>query len=243
MSSGTKKKRTMTKSAGARKKQKQKDDEQNVEDEMRMYGMAVQGFVDKLTRQVYEDWHDGYEEQAETTGEWFMTLRLPLQKILDIGIADKSCLKQCNELLKVLSTSWKDLNEVGSRVKMTTMLGETCDRLSFELRAPWSENPMDISAFCFGSHPEDIFAYIWNALLRTHASLEGTDEGLLLQCIKDASDNKGDDITFDGPLCHPYADPADDYGDESNAPDRKALACIIKEKESVWKVLPKTYTR
>ena len=119
MSSSTKKKRTMTKSTddGSRKKQK---DKQNIEDEMRKYGRDVmnnlQAIVDKLTRQVNQDWHNGYEKQAVTTGEWFMALRLPVQKLLDIGIGEKSCLKQCNELLKILSTSWKDLNEVESRV-------------------------------------------------------------------------------------------------------------------------------
>jgi len=234
MSSGTKKKRMMAKSTGARKKQKAKYDEQNVENEMRMYGMAVQGCVDKLTRQVYEDWHNGWEKQAVTTGEWFMALRLPLQKVLDIGVEEKSCLKQCNELLKILSTSWKDLNEVGSRVEVKTMLCDSNDDKSFELDLPWSETPKDISAFSYGNRAEDLFAYIWNALLRTHASLEGTDEGVLLQCIKDASDNDGKVVKFDGLLCDPDEDEDEEPDD---APDGKALARIIKEKESEWKAL------
>ena len=121
MSSSTKKKRTITKSTddGSRKKQK---DQPNVDDEMRMYEKVVmnnlQAIVDKLTRQVNKDWHNGCEKQAVTSGEWFMALRLPVQKLLDIGIGKKSCLKQCNELLKILSASWKDLNEVDSRVSV-----------------------------------------------------------------------------------------------------------------------------
>ena len=241
MSSTTKKKRTMAKSTDdSRKKQK----DQNIEDEMRKYERDVmnnlQAIVDKLTRQVNKDWHNGYEKQAVTTGEWFMALRLPLQKVLNIGVEEKSCLKQCNELLKILSTSWKDLNEVGSRVEVKTMLCESCDDLSFDLDLPWSGSPKDISAFSYGSRAEDIFAYIWNALLRTHASLEGTDEKLFLQCIKDASDNNGNKIEFDGPLCDPDEDEEDEPDD---APDGEALACIIEEKEKEWKALPKTYTR
>lgn len=237
-------KRTMEKSTGARKKKKAK--EVAVADEMRKYEMDVmddlQSIVDTLTRQVNEDWHNGWDKQAEITGEWFMELRLPLQKILDIGIEEKSCLKQCNELLKILSCSWKDLNEVGCRVDVKTMLGESCDSLSFELELPWSEpdQPMEIRTTSFARRMGDLFAYFWNALLRTHASLEGTDEGLLLQCIKDASDNNGDNIKFDGPLCDPWEGEDED---EPDAPDGKDLARIIKEKESEWKALPKTYTR
>ena len=119
---------------------------------------------------------------------------------------------------------------------LKTMLSETCDHLSFKVRVPWSKTPMDISTMRYGSHAEDLFAYFWNALLRTHASLEGTDEGLLLQCIKDASDNNGDNIKFDGPLCDPWEG---DDEDEPDAPDGKDLARIIKEKESEWKALPK----
>jgi hypothetical protein len=85
----------------------------------------------------------------------------------------------------------------------------------------------------YGSQPKDLFAYIWNALLRTHASLSDIDENLLLQCIKDAHDNNGDDTTFDRPLSHGYID--DDPPDDPGAPDGTALALIMKEKEPEWK--------
>ena len=56
----------------------------------------------------------------------------------------------------------------------------------------------------------------------------------MLQCIKDASDNNGNKIKFDGLLCDPDEDEDEEPDD---APDGKALACIIKEKESEWKAL------
>ena len=99
---------------------------------------------------------------------------------------------------------------------------------------------VELSTNRYGSQAEDLFAYIWNALLRTHASLESTDEKLLLQCIKDASDNNGKEVKFDGHLYDPWA--VNDPEDEPDAPDGKALASIIKEKEKEWKALPKTYT-
>ena len=35
--------------------------------------------VKTLARQVDADWHDGYEEQAETKAEWFEAIEEPLQ--------------------------------------------------------------------------------------------------------------------------------------------------------------------
>ena len=243
-------KRPLAKSTGSRKKKQKiakptKDEKVNEEVAMRMLCRVtmndLQAIVDKLTRQVNRDWHNGCEKQAVTAGEWFMALQDPIQELLNVGVGKKTALKECNELLKILSTSWKDLLDVGSRVDVKIMLGETCDSLSFHVRVPWSKTPMNISTMAYGyGRLPDLFAYMWNALLRTHASLDETNEGLLLQCIKDAHDNGGEDVTFDGPLSDPWGDDPDQ--DEPGVPDGKALSSIIKEKEVEWKSLPKTYT-
>lgn len=224
----------------SRKKQKlmaKPTEDKNIEEYGRVVKKDLQAIINKLNRQVRNDWHNGYEKQAVTAGECQDTI----QEVLNVGIGKKKNLKECNELLKILSSSWNDLLEVESRVDVKTMLGETCDSLSFNVRVPWSKTPMEIATTRYGGQPEDLFAYMWNALLRTHASSSNINKELLLQCIKDASDNSGKEVTFDGPLCDPWAcnNPVDDPG----VPDGKALSCIIKEKESEWKALPKTYTR
>ena len=146
-----------------------------------------------------------------------MALQDPIQELLNVGVGKKTALKECNELLKILSTSWKDLLDVGSRVDVKIMLGETCDSLSFHVRVPWSKTPMNISTVRYGDQAEDLFAYMWNALLRTHSSLDGTNQELLLQCIKDAHDNDGEEVTFDGPLGDPWGEDQDQ--DEPGAPE------------------------
>ena len=195
----------------------------------------LQSIVNKLTRQVMADWHDGWSDQAETTGDWFLALQDPLQEVLTVGVGKKKHLAHCHEVLMILVQSWNDLKEVNSRIDVTTMLAESCDDLSFNIDVPWSETSMKITTMRYGSQPKDLFAYIWNALLRTHASLSDTDEKLLLQCIKDAYDNNGDDTTFDGPLCDPWDHTDDDPPDDPGAPDGTALARIMKENELEWK--------
>ena len=195
----------------------------------------LQSIVNKLTRQVMADWHDGWYDQGRTAGEWFLALKDPLQEVLTVGVGKKKHLEHCHEVLMILVQSWNDIKEVNSRIDVSTMLNESCDGLSFNIDVPWSETSMKITTMRYGSQPKDLFAYIWNALLRTHASLNDTNEGLLLQCIKDAHENNGDDTTFDGPLCDSWDHTDDDPPDDPGAPDGTALARIMKEKEPEWK--------
>ena len=182
----------------------------------------LQSIVNKLTWQVMADWHDGWYDQGRTTGEWFLALKDPLQEVLTVGVGKKKHLEHCHEVLMILVQSWNDLKEVNSRIDVSTMLAESCDGLSFNVDVPWSETSMKITTMRYGSQPKDLFAYIWNALLRTHASLSDTDENLLLQCIKDAHANNGDDTTFDGPLCDSWDHSDDDPPDDPGAPDGTA---------------------
>ena len=198
---------------------------------------GLQSILDKLELQVVNDWHDGYDKQAETAGEWFLALQGPVQEVLDVGVGRKKHLKHCNDVLLTLVDSWDYLLDIGCRIKPYDMLSGYCDHLSFDINLPWSDIPMNVSTVTYGSSPHDLFAYIWNALLRTHASLRGTDERLLLQCIKDAHDNDGVDFKFNGPLCDPWEHPEENPPDNPFAPDGSALASIIKEKELEWKSL------
>ncbi|KAL7552132.1 hypothetical protein ACHAWF_015341 [Thalassiosira exigua] len=197
---------------------------------------ALKSIVKSLANQVDADWHDGYEEQAETKGEWFEALQEPLQAVLDIGVGKRTALQQCNEVLKIVADSWCDLLACPCRGDTREDMGEM-DK-EFDLELPWADTDKTIR---IGSHPEDMWSYVWNALLRTHASMEGADEATLLRCIKDASDNNGYEVEFDGPLYDPgelYA--GDTPKDEPGVPDAKALSLLVKNKASEWQSLSTT---
>ncbi len=82
-----------------------------------------------------DDWHDGYEEQAETKGEWFEAIQEPLQAVLDIGVGKQTALSQCNEVLKIVSDSFYDLPACPCRCDTK---GELSDMVkSFVLQLPW----------------------------------------------------------------------------------------------------------
>ena len=200
----------------------------------------LQSILEKLENQVLDDWHDGYDKQAETAGEWFLALQSPIQEVLNVGVGKKQHLGHCSDVLLILADSWHYMLRIHSRVAPGTMLSEYCYDLSFDINLPWSDVPMNVSTDRYGYNPHDLFAYIWNALLRTHASVGGNDERLLLQSIKDAHENDkySCDIKFDGPLCDPcehFDNPPDDPG----APDGSALARIVRERKLEWKVLDK----
>ena len=94
----------------------------------------LKAIVKTLARQVDADWHDGYEEQAETKGEWFEALEGPLQAVLDIGVGKRTALVQCNEILKIVADSYADLLACPCRCDVSTM-GYLCQRISYSFVA------------------------------------------------------------------------------------------------------------
>ena len=197
-------------------------------------GYALEHFVNKLSRQVEEDWHDGYEDQSVTKMEWFMQIQQPLQAVLNVGVKKKAALRQCNAVLNTIAGSFNDLCEVPCRCDTKSELWEM-DK-SFDLTLPWGGELTATSA-----HVVDAWSYVWVALLRVHSSLEDVDHDLLLECIHDASDNmEGAEIMeFPGTL---YKESASDYDttfgneEDKNAPGGEKLAQIVKEKapQCVW---------
>jgi hypothetical protein len=194
--------------------------------------------VKRLAHEVNADWHDGYEEQAETKQKWFYAIQEPLQTVLDIGVGKCVALVQCNEILKIVSDSLYDLLAVPCR-------GSTMDDFrdmdgEFTLNMPWGGK---LKFKC--SHPYDIWSYIWVALLRVHSAKDDSEtsennEDILLRCIKDASDNmKGAEyMKFPGSLFL-YDDKAN-LQDGKNVPSSTALDRLIGDKESAWKNLSTT---
>ena len=126
---------------------------------------ALKTIVKKLAKQVDDDWHDGYEEQAETKGEWFEAIQEPLQAVLDIGVGKKTALLQCNEVLKIVSDSFYDLLACPCRCDTKDELCEMDKQ--FELELPWGETATyDASS----SYPYDAWSYVWVAAACTFQS-------------------------------------------------------------------------
>ena len=197
-------------------------------------GYALDHSVNKLSRQVREDWRHGYDDQAITKMEWFKKIQEPLQAVLNVGVKKKAALRQCNAVLNVIAESFNDLCEVPCRCDTKNDLSEMDE--SFNLTLPWGGKLGASSAFVV-----DAWSYVWVALLRVHSSLEDVDNDLLLRCIRDASGNmKGAKIMeFPGTL---YTESSPDFDitfgneDDKDAPTGDKLAQIVKEKvpECAW---------
>ena len=197
--------------------------------------------VKKLAKQVDDDWHDGYEEQAETKGEWFEAIQEPLQAVLDIGVGKKTALLQCNEVLKIVSDSFYDLLACPCRCDTKDDLSEMDKQ--FELELPWGETATYNAS---SGYPIDVWSYVWVALLRVHSNLGNLDESLLLQCIKDAHDNMdgAEMIELPGYLYDQDDEKYDictlDQRDGKNVPSGTKLAHYVNDRASEWKSLPTT---
>ena len=189
---------------------------------------ALNAIVAKLKRQVREDWHNGWGAQADTKRQWFNALQEPLQAVLDIGVGKEMALLQCNDVLNIVATSFDSLLEVPCRCDTQTDLRETLDDCKFKLELPW------VGTFeAEAGYAVDAWSYVWVALLRVHSNKEGTDEALLLQCIKEASENrKGAEIMeFPGTLYDQNDEGYDiTFGnkDGENVPDGTKLAQLVK---------------
>ena len=200
----------------------------------------LKDIVRKLARQVDADWHDGYEEQAETKGDWFDAIQEPLQAVLDIGVGKQTALAQCNEVLKIVSDSFCNLLACPCRCDTREDLGDV-DK-SFDLKLPWGETDFTVKS----GYQDDAWSYIWVALLRVHSNKDDVDQDLLFQCIKDAHDNMAGAkmIKLPGFLYDQHDEKYDidtfDQRDGKDAPDGTKLADYVINRASEWKSLPTT---
>jgi hypothetical protein len=197
----------------------------------------LKSIVAHLAYQVDSDWHDGYEDQAETKVEWFQAIQEPLQAVLDIGVGMGTALVQCNEVLKIVSDSLDDLLACPCR-------GDTMEDfggmdIEFQLDLPWGDD----GGACYTAQiscPYDAWSYVWVALLRTHTGLEGADEAALLRCIKDASDNmKGAELMELPGFLYDEFDEGD-LKDGKGVPEGDSFARLVENKAVEWKELPTT---
>jgi hypothetical protein len=201
---------------------------------------SLKDIVKTLAQQVDDDWHDGYEEQAETKREWFDAIQEPLQAVLDIGVGKQKALAQCNEVLKIVSDSFYDLLACPCRCDTREELSEM-DK-SFDLELPWGESDYKAES----GYAQDAWSYVWVALLRVHSNKDDVDQGLLLQCIKDAHDNmtEAEMMKLPGFLYdqndEEYESGTFEQKDGKGAPSGTKLANFVKNRASEWKSLPTT---
>jgi len=215
---------------------------------------TLKEIVQKLTDQVKEDWHDGYEEQLETKVEWFYALEEPLQAVLDIGVNKSEALVECNEILKIVSDSFNAL--LACNCRCDDDLGEAGE--TFELVLPWkNSNSGDATYTASSDSLSEIWTYVWIALLRVHSTKDRSsntsssrscsNKELLFCCIKDMQDNtsQGDkrsslsgSILFDN---NKYCDEREaEFAEMEYAPSRIDLDKLIQGEEDEWKNLPTT---
>ncbi len=125
-----------------------------------------------------------------------------------------------------------------------------CDSdTQFELTLPWGGGDEESSSRVYkatASSPHDVWSYVWGALLRVHSNRDNVEEGLLLQCIKDAHDNmdKAEMIELPGFL-YDQDDEKHDIGttdqrDGKDVPSGTKLAHYVSNRASEWKSLPST---
>ena len=198
----------------------------------------LNAIVKQLAREVNDDWHDGYEEQAETKMKWFCAIQKPLQTVLDIGVGKGVALVQCNEILKIVSDSLYDLLAVPCRCSTMDEFRDWEE--DFTLNMPWGRK---LKFRC--SHPYDAWSYVWVALLRVHSAKDDSEtaennEDILLRCIKDASDNMKGAEYMKFPGCLFLYDDNANLQDSKNAPSSTALDRLIGDKASAWENLPTT---
>ena len=110
----------------------------------------------------------------------------------------------------------------------------------FELDLPWG-GALDAKS----GNQEELWSYVWVALLRVHSAVEGVDESVLFRCMKDAADNMRG-AEYNSSLPGVLYDPNDKNFDDRNPKDAKGvpkgtkLAQLVKDRASEWKTLPTT---
>ena len=141
----------------------------------------------------------------------------------------------------MVADSFDAITSLGSRMDTREELSES--GAQFDLRLPW--DPDSTLAVITGMEVENVWMWVWIAVLRTHANIaREEDRGVLLQCIKDADshivkDDGSGYITLKGPLSDylVLSDDSEEQEEYPGAPDGAALAKLVKEKESEWKKL------
>jgi hypothetical protein len=208
----------------------------------RIIRWELQCHIDDLTDQVRSeegpDVAESYEEQWESKLNWYDAISKPLQIVLDVGIGQKTALKECNEILKMVADSFDALMACGAKMDTREELNESA--ASFELTLPWGEKgedgKMPSVLVCAGMEVENAWLWIWVVLLRVHATLgRQEDKDTLLQCIKDCRAHEAGpgyiSLTMEESFPEYLSEISESVvmGNFKDSPGGEALAKIVKE--------------
>lgn len=209
----------------------------------RIIRWQLQYHIDNLSDQIRSqssstDVAESYEEQWESKLAWYDAISAPLQNVLDVGIGQKTKLKECNEILKMVADSFDALMACGAKMDTREELNESA--ASFQLSLPWGEKDEDGKMpsilVCTGMEVENAWLWIWVVLLRVHAELgREEDRQILLQCIKDCRAHEVGlgyiSLTMEEPLPQYLSELSESVivGDIKDCPGGEALAKIVKE--------------
>ena len=216
----------------------------------RIIRWQLQFHIDDLTDQIR--WGNGsspaedYEDQWESKLNWYDAIADPLQLVLDVGIGQKTALKECNEILKMVADSFDALLACGSKMDTREELNESAASFELKLPLPWGEKnedgKMPSILVCSGMKVENAWLWIWVVLLRVHATLgREEDTNVLLQCIRDCRAHEVGpgyiSLTTEESLPEYLCEISDSIieGKINNSPDGVALAKLVKE--GAWEKL------
>jgi hypothetical protein len=220
-------------------------DESTLLPDARIIRWNLQYHIDNLTDQVRSqgpenspECAESYEDQWESKLNWYDAIAKPLQSVLNVGIGQKSQLKECNETLKMVADSFDALMACGSRMDSREELNESA--ATIELTLPWGEKDkhgkMPSVLVCTGVNVENAWLWVWVVLLRVHAELgREEDKDVLLQCIKDCRAHEVGpgyiSLTTEEPLPRYLSEISESVivGDVKDGPNGEALAKIVKE--------------
>jgi hypothetical protein len=216
----------------------------------------------KLMKQVDDDWHDGWQEQGETFDEWLELLKCPLQTVLHVGIRNGIMLKECNEVLKIISHSWRNIYNTNMRCFEQQFDGDWDVDFSppdgkdviagheyvYSISLLYDFQKKRKDRYCIVMN---VMEFVWNLLLRKHVSMvNANNTDVLLQCIKDCDSNDFSLGLYEGEMDEEYKrnnNIEEEYKDitdnlQLTSSDLKGLEKYVEENKSKWKVLPDTRT-
>mmetsp|Transcript_3304 Transcript_3304/g.7770 ORF Transcript_3304/g.7770 Transcript_3304/m.7770 type:complete len:225 (-) Transcript_3304:460-1134(-) len=130
-------------------------------------------FVRSLKYSVRDNWHDGYEEQAEQHRDWFECCLEHVDVIVSVSVQNGVLFHESHEILKLIADTSAAIDKLNFR----------CDGIkSFD-----GAGNLDLE-LSDGISPQQLLDRVWPLLLLRVATDSSVTELALLQMIRDASD-------------------------------------------------------
>lgn len=135
-------------------------------------------FVKSLACSVHDNWHDGYEYQAEEQEDWFKKCIEYVTPVLNVSIANGAAFHHAHEILKHIADTWAVITKMDFR-------GGANEEFDGEVEFSIASAPASDLQF---SHPREVLSFVWPLLLSRAAGDGSVPDLPLLQMIRDAAD-------------------------------------------------------